>query len=141
MMRGFNEYGGKPNNYLRADRQVTLLHEIGHHVEHSAGVLSLSQFAAGEARAENYAYRHAGGNKGQEGSSDYDSQVTGREREARALRQRWGAGQVTAYKAQRGAGTLPGEPLAPAAAARHFTAHDFTDARSPRQPQLDREAG
>ncbi len=138
LSRGFLEYGRTPDHFARAARQLDLLHEIGHHAEYLADVLPASQFAAGEARAENYAYAHAGGNKGQESFSAYDAGVT----DARSgLRHRWGAAQARAYKAERAAGCLPGDPPAPVNAARFFEPDSFTAARGRRAARLSERGG
>ena len=145
LSRGFHEYGELPNHYIRAVRQLDLLHEIGHHVEHRAGALGQARFAAGEARAENFAYAHAAGNKGREGFSDYDAQTSPSSQPSSELRRRWGARMVNRYKTERAAGSLPGDSMVPAGAAHDFEPHAFghvsqwTPPENPRPAEPDEE--
>ena len=122
----------------RAARQLDLLHEIGHHAEYLADVLPASQSAAGEAPGRELRLRPRGRQQGQESFSAYDAGVT----DARSgLRHRWGAAQARAYKAERAAGCLPGDPPAPVNAARFFEPDSFTAARGRRAARLSERGG
>lgn len=79
-----------------------------------------------------------GRQQGQESFSAYDAGVT----DARSgLRHRWGAAQARAYKAERAAGCLPGDPPAPVNAARFFEPDSFTAARGRRAARLSERGG
>ncbi len=138
LSRGFLEYGRMPDHFARAARQLDLLHEIGHHAEYLADVLPASQSAAGEAPGRELRLRPRGRQQGQESFSAYDAGVT----DARSgLRHRWGAAQARAYKAERAAGCLPGDPPAPVNAARFFEPDSFTAARGRRAARLSERGG